>query len=131
MINKANLKKIALGVLIAAAVADAGYRLWPNSDGSSAFSPGQMPPCDSSPVRRLLVQTIEESPQAVQNGLKLLRLGDVGDFKYAIGDPISNDPKQEFRFCAFVIFTNAGKTDLYFKISWVDAKKGTLWLETQ
>jgi hypothetical protein len=33
MINKANLKKIALGVLIAAAVADAGYRLWPNSDG--------------------------------------------------------------------------------------------------
>ena len=138
MINKANLKTVALGVLIAAAVADAGYRLWPNSDGSSAFSPGQMPPCDSSPVRRLLVQTIEESPQAVQNGLKLLRLGDVrelmgiyGPFKYAIGDPISTDPKQEFRFCASVIFTNAGKTDLYFKISWVDAKKDTLWLETQ
>ena len=65
MIDKANLKKVAFCVLIAAAVADAGYRLWPSSDDSSTFSQGQMPPCDSSPVRRLLVQTIEESPRAV------------------------------------------------------------------
>lgn len=41
------------------------------------------------------------------------------------------DPKQEDRLCSAAVFTNAGKDNLNFRISWMDATKSTLWLESE
>ena len=48
-----------------------------------------------------------------------------------IGDPVAIDPKQEARSCSAVIFTNTGKDDLDFQISWMDGTKSEIWLESE
>ncbi|WP_322514713.1 hypothetical protein SR870_16980 [Rhodopseudomonas palustris] len=93
---------------------------------------GQMPSCDSSPVRRLIAKVIEESPRAQLTGLKLLRIGEIEDYVDPPGQPSSpkaSDPTQESRLCKAVVFTSAGKGDLHFGLSWADPGKTELWLQ--
>jgi hypothetical protein len=95
------------------------------------FVKGQMPPCDSTAVRHLLVTSIEASPEATKEGLKLIKLGNVIDRDHSVGDPVAVDPKQDYRSCSAVMFTNTGKDDIDFRISWIDATKSQLWLESE
>jgi hypothetical protein len=96
------------------------------------FKQGEMPPCDSAFSRRLLIQTIHQSPVAMQSGLKVLQLGSVIDYLNDNNrpvDPKSLDPKEDLRFCKANVFTNAGQGDVHFVLKWTDAKKDTVWLQ--
>lgn len=38
-------------------------------------------------------------------------------------------PTGDFRYCTADVFTNAGKGNLQFKLTWMDANKASVWLE--
>lgn len=118
------------GLVIAITLA-AGYLYWRGPNHLTiGFEPGKMPRCDSAPIRHLLVKTFEDSPEARRDGLKLIKVGDVRDVVYG-ADPKSSDPNATERLCLATIFTNGGKDDLGFRISWVDGRKKEIWLEGQ
>lgn len=73
------------------------------------FEAGHMPPCDSSFVRHLLKQTLEEAPDS--NGFKVIKLAEFLEATPKPGADAVNpttDPNQspEFRNCSAHLFTN-------------------------
>jgi hypothetical protein len=131
MPEKHDWKSTALGIAIAIALVVA-YRAWTGPVRITVgFVKGQMPPCDSTAVRHLLSTTFASSPEATKNGVKLIKIGHVRDRGHSKGDPVAVDPEQEARSCSAVIFTNAGKDDLDFQISWLDGTKSAIWLESE
>jgi len=131
MVNRINWRHAVVGIVLGIGSYN-GYQLWNQDRASEEFNVGQMPPCESKPVRRLLTKTIGESPSALQTGLKLIQIGEVEDYANTRGQPatpVSLDPEQSLRFCKAYIFTNAGKGDIHFNLSWTDATKSGLWLQ--
>lgn len=131
MPEKYEWKTTALGIVIAITLVVA-YRSWTGPVRLTVgFVKGHMPPCDSTSVRHLLSTTFASSPEANKNGIKLIKIGDVKDRGHSTGDPVAVDPKQEARSCSAVIFTNTGKDDIDFLISWMDGTKSEVWLESE
>ncbi|WP_024513344.1 hypothetical protein [Bradyrhizobium sp. ARR65] len=89
---------------------------------------GRMPQCDSSFIRELLIKAVNQSP-AGQNGLKVLKVNEIGDF--AVVGPLgtSGDPEAEARNCSAFTLTNAGKAIFFFELTWSSPKKDEVWLE--
>jgi hypothetical protein len=129
--DKHDWKSTALGIVIAIALVVA-YRAWTGPVRLAVgFVKGQMPPCDSTAVRHLLSTTFASSPEAIKNGVKLIKIGDVRDRDHPTEDAVAVDPKRIARSCSAVLFTNAGKDDLDFQISWMDGSKSEIWLESE
>lgn len=72
------------------------------------FEPGHMPVCDSSTVRQLFEQTVEDAPDTKTQGIKVLKLGAMADTTKAMDDDqIKARPDRSQ--CVADLFTNAGR----------------------
>jgi hypothetical protein len=125
--------KQLLGYAVIAVAAWSAYLAWPGSGNNEAqLIAGQMPPCDSAIVRQLLAQTVEQSPRALQQGLKLIQIGEIDDYLDSSTSPNlpeTLDPNKAQRFCQSKVFTNAGKGEIHFNLTWTDTDKARLWLQ--
>ena len=92
------------------------------------FEPGHMPACDSSTVRQLFRQTIEDAPDAKKEGVKVLKLGALVDTTNAIDDD-QIKARPDRRQCLADLFTNAGRDLVSFTIDWSDDFKDEIYLE--
>jgi hypothetical protein len=91
---------------------------------------GKMPACDSATTRSLLTKSFAESPNARREGLELIKIGDLRDPLLA-PDQANADPAAEQRICFATAFTNAGKDTITIRLSWMNAQKTEIWLESE
>ena len=85
-----------------------------------------IPECNSNTTRDMLQDAFKDSPQATL-GLKLLKIGDIG----VVGkDLLDENEKVRHRVCVADIFTNRGRKPVFFNMSWADAQKSQVYLET-
>ncbi len=89
---------------------------------------GQMPVCESDAARRLLRESIDKSPRAIQSGLKVSEIGTIKD--YAVDPGRAANPMVDLRFCQATVYTNGGSGQIHFVMKWLDPAKSRLWLET-
>ena len=87
-----------------------------------------MPACDSSAIRQLLKQTLEQ-PNAETDNLRVLKLTSVGDVSTAF-TPEEKQARPDRRRCVAETYTNAGHGLVVFQIDWTDAARNDLYLET-
>lgn len=130
--NKNTILTIIGLVSVAAIVGAYAYEkgLFPNVDSlfGSGIVAGQMPVCESEAARRLLRESIDKSPRAIQSGLKVSEIGTIKD--YAVDPARAANPMVDLRFCQATVHTNGGSGQIHFVMKWLDPAKSRLWLET-
>jgi hypothetical protein len=134
--NRARLRMspVRVGLLIAAAVlaVPAGYRVLTRYVGGQdglpiSFTVGVLPVCDSSPARRLLIRTLNATPEAEKGEASLQRIGTVAETGFV---PV-NSKGLEMRLCTADVFTSVGRVGLPFTLEWTSASKDELWIEAE
>ena len=93
-----------------------------------SFEAGHMPACDSSTVRQLFKQTLEDAPDAKKQGVKVLKLGTMTDTTKAMDDDQIR-ARPDRRQCVADLFTNGGRDLVSFTVDWSDDDEDEIYLE--
>lgn len=120
---------LLFGLLMPALVS--GYRALRHDEAdetvTASFDVGVLPSCTSSTARQLLFDSLHDSPDAKQAGVKVAKIGEVKETGFV---PV-NSKGSEMRLCTADVFLNVGRKDVNFTLQWTSTAKDEVWIEAE